>query len=82
MATTDLSHRIQAALIEALSGAGYRLVTQVEVRQGWGDIFIVTVHTALSQADASPGLQRTIQELVATVLDGRRHYVEIRWTGS
>jgi hypothetical protein len=56
MATTDLSDRILVALTEALSGAGFRLVNEVEVRKGWGDIFIVTVHTTLSQADASPDL--------------------------
>ena len=49
MATTDLSDRILAALTEALSGAGFRLVTQVEVRKGWGDVYIVAVHTGLSR---------------------------------
>ena len=58
MATTDLSDRILAALTEALSGAGFRLVTEVEVRKGWGDVYIVTVHTGLSQADASPAFRR------------------------
>ena len=36
MATTDLSERILAALTEALSEAGFRLVTEVAVRRGWG----------------------------------------------
>ena len=59
MATTDLSDRILAALTEALSGAGFLLVTQVEVRKGWGDIFFVTVHAALSQADASSAFRES-----------------------
>ena len=82
MATTDLSDRILAALTEAFSGAGLRLVTQVEVRRGWGDIHIVSVHTGLSRAGASPAFGQTTQRVVDAVLDGERHLVEIRWTGS
>ena len=81
MATDDLSSPVQAALTQALSGAGFDLVTQVDVRRGWGDIYFVTIHTGLARADASPDLRPTIQEVVATVLDGRRHHVEIRWAG-
>ncbi len=35
-------------------GAGFRLVTEVEVRRGWAYIYIVSVHSGLSRADASP----------------------------
>ena len=79
--TTDLSDRILRALTEALSGAGFRLVTEVEVRRGWGDIYLVSIHTGLSRTDASPAFEQTIHEVVDTVLAGERHLVEIRWTG-
>ncbi len=82
MATTDLSDRILGALTEALSGAGFRLVNEVEVRRGWGDIYLVAVHTGLSRADGSPAFGQTIHEVVDTVLAGERYLVEIRWTGS
>ncbi len=49
MATTDLSERILAALTEALSEAGFRLVTEVAVRRGWGNVYLVTIHTGLSR---------------------------------
>jgi len=82
MASADLSRAIQSALTEALSDAGFDLVTGVAVRRGWGDIEIVTVQAGLAKADASPALRGVINEVVATVLDGRRHYVEVRWAGS
>jgi len=82
MVAADLSTQILHALTEAFSGAGFDLVTQVEVRRGWGDIEHCTVHTRLAQSDASPDFRQTIQEVVATVLKGGRYHVEIRWTGS
>ena len=82
MATTDPSDRVLAALTEALSGAGFRMVTEVEARKGWGDVYIVAVHTGLSRAGASPAFGETIDEVVDTVLAGERYVVEIRWTGS
>jgi hypothetical protein len=82
MAATDLSSRIFVARTEAFSGAGFDLVTQVEVWRGWGDIYIVSVHTGLSQAEASPDLRLTIQQVIATLLEDSRHKVEIRWAES
>jgi hypothetical protein len=82
MASADLSGAIQAALTEALIGAGFDLVSGVKVRRGWGDIDIVTVHAGLAKADASPALPTLINEAVESVLDGRRHYVELRWARS
>ncbi len=79
MTRADLSRAIEAALTEALSGAGFRLVTQVDVRSGWGNILFVTVHAGLAKGDASPALRTVINEVVATVLDGTRHSLEIRW---
>ena len=60
MAAVDLSERVLGALTEALSGAGFRLITDVEVRRGWGDIHFVTVPTGLSWADASAAFGQTI----------------------
>lgn len=77
--TEDLSHHILRDLSEALSSAGYDLVTHVETRRGWGDVDIVRVHVAVAKADASPTLRETIHEVVGTVLLGRRHHVEIYW---
>ena len=82
MASADLSRAIQSALTEALSDAGFDLVTGVAVRRGWGDIEIVTVQAGLAKADASPALRGVINEVVATVLAERRHHVEIRWARS
>ncbi len=79
MAKVDLSDRILAALSDALSDAGFILVTHVEVRKGWADIDIVTVHTTVTKHDASPALRRTIHEAVGAVLKDRRKLVEIRW---
>lgn len=79
MATADPSDRILAALTDALSGAGFILVTQVEVRKGWADIDIVTVHATVAKDDASPALRRTIHEAVGAVLKDKRKLVEIRW---
>jgi hypothetical protein len=79
MATADPSDRILAALTDALSGAGFILVTHVDVRKGWADIDIVTVHTTVAKDDASPALRRTIHEAVGAVLKDKRNLVEIRW---
>jgi hypothetical protein len=79
MAMAELSVRIRAALTEALSGAGFCLIRAVEVRKGWADIDIVTVHTTVAKDDASPALRRTIHEVVDHVLKERRNIVEIRW---
>jgi hypothetical protein len=79
MAKVDPSDRILAALTDALSGAGFVLVTHVEVRKGWADIDLVTVHATVAKDDASPALRRTIHEVVGAVLKDKRKLVEIRW---
>ena len=79
MAAADLSTPILHPLTEALCGAGFALVTNVEARRGWGDVAVVTVHSGVTPADASPSLPHTIQAVVANALEGRRHRVEIRW---
>lgn len=82
MATEDLSNHILAALTDSPSGVGFGLVTHVEARKGWGDIYFVTVYTGLAKADCSPSLRQAIHDVVSTVLGDRRHHVEIRWAGS
>ena len=78
MDETDLT----AHILHALANAGVDFVTHVEEWMGWGEIQNVVVHVALERRDASPALSSIIHDVIGSVLERRRHYVEIRWLES
>lgn len=74
MAAAHLSSHIH----QALTDAGVNSVTGVDTWPGWGDIENVVIHIGHGQRDALPALQSTIHDVIGAVLEGRRHYVEIK----
>jgi len=64
---------------EILSNKGHRLIHDVEVRKGWGEIHYVTVFAGISLHDAGLRLEKAIHMIVGNVQDGQRHNVRIVW---
>jgi hypothetical protein len=74
--TTDLIELIQKELTTSLGDIPASV--SVDVREGWGDIFCVTVHVRgvlLDQDDVSATLQFAVDSALGDV----RHIVEIKW---
>ena len=74
--TTDLIELIQKELTTSLGDLPASV--SVHVREGWGDIFYVTVHVRGVLLDHN-GLRATLQFAVDSALGDVRHIVEIKW---
>jgi len=72
------SARIADALHARLPDADFDAAGRVHVRTGWGDIHIVTIHSRLRR-DESPAFESVIRRVVAMVMEGVRHDLEIVW---
>ena len=79
MVLADLSGAIFDALDEVLPNDDCELVWSVDVFDGWGGAYFVTVCSPLCRRDASPALTETIHAVVNRALIGRRHVVRIIW---
>ncbi len=62
------------ALNDALPDDDFQVVWRVDVFEGWARIPFVTVCSGMSRSEAGK-----IHEVVAQVMDGRRHDVRIIW---
>ncbi len=75
----DAARGLLRALADALPEGGPSELTGLTVRQGWGGILNVRLHTAV--APTSPGweLGSAIRRAVDVALDGRRHDLTFVW---
>ena len=67
------------ALADALPEEGSSEVTGLSVRQGWGGIVNVRVHTTVSPTARGWELGRAMRTAVQVALDGRRHDLTFVW---
>jgi hypothetical protein len=74
-----MSGAIFDALDDALPNDDCQLIWRVDVFDGWGGTYCVTVCSPLCRRDASTALTETIHTVVDRVLVGRRHVVRIIW---
>jgi hypothetical protein len=74
--TTDLIELIQKELTTSLGDIPASV--SVHVREGWGDVFYVTLHVHGVLLDHDD-LRATLQSAVDSALGDVRHLVEIKW---
>ena len=78
-APEPLADRVAGALSAVLPDNGFKLVDEVDVHRGWGDVYFVMVHSGLRYEDAHPKLSRMVHTVVDSVLPDVRHRVRIVW---
>ena len=79
MQSEPLANRVAGALTAVLPDHGFELVNEVDVWRGWGDVYIVAVHSGLHCEDAHPKLERTVHTVVDSVMPDVRHRVKMVW---
>ncbi len=76
----DLSTSVFDALDAILPNEGRLRVRSVDVTEGWGYIYFVTVYSGLGRQDAAVDLlEEAIRTIVGNVIGPRRHVVRIKW---
>lgn len=78
-ASEPLADRVAGALSAVLPDNGFKLVDEVDVHRGWGDVYFVMVHSGLRHEEAHPKLTRTVHTVVDSVMPEVRHRVRIVW---
>jgi hypothetical protein len=75
--TNDLTERIQSKLTGSLGDP--TCVLSIHVREGWGDIFYVTIRVRGSRFYDRNELDHTLKSAVASAMGQMRHVVKIEW---
>jgi hypothetical protein len=73
------TRRLLTALAGAIPEEGPSQLTGLSIRQGWGGIVNVRVHTSASPTAADWELGRALSTAVQIALDGRRHELSFVW---
>ncbi len=79
MQSEPLANRVAGALSAVLPDNGFKLVNDVDVHRGWGDVYFVMVHSGLHYEDAHPKLKWMVHTVVDSVMPDVRHRVKIVW---
>jgi hypothetical protein len=74
-----LANRVTGALSAALPDNGFKLVNEVDVHKGWGDVYFVMVHSGLHYEEAHPKLKWMVHSVVDSVMPDVRHRVKMVW---
>jgi hypothetical protein len=75
--TNDLAEHIQTELAGSLADPA--CVLSVHVREGWGDVFYVTIRVRGSRLYARDELEGTLKSAVASAMGEARYFVKIEW---
>ncbi|MGA2305920.1 MAG: hypothetical protein ABSH29_17325 [Acidimicrobiales bacterium] len=75
--TNDLAERIQTKLVGSLDDP--TSVLSIHVREGWGDVFYVTIRVRGSHLYDRNELEGRLESAVASAMGEARHLVRIEW---
>jgi len=64
---------------EALTEETALEVTKLEIREGWGEVVHIELHSSESSTPATMESWKRIQSGVERGLDGQRHRVQMHW---
>ena len=73
----DLVRRVFHALAEAIPEEGEHGVTGVDIREGWGGVFTVTIFHAANGHGPTLERARAIREAVEQAIEPARHNVRL-----
>lgn len=77
MLASATTKRVFRSVADALGDDGWSVISAVKMRQGWGDIVHVRIHTPLSIGRR--GQLGRVQTAIEEALAGQRHRVEVVW---
>ncbi len=75
--TNDPAERIQTKLVGSLDDPTG--VLSIHVREGWGDVFYVTIRVRGSRLYDRNELEGRLESAVASAMGEARHLVRIEW---